>query len=1338
MSTASRARAPQRTVGSILRGLLALGAIVVLLVGIPLALYAVAGNPLPGAVPSGDELLSALTQRDDGSLFIGILTWIAWIGWASFALGLLIEIPSALRGRKAPRLPALRFQQRTASGLVAAAAVLFTVSPVGVVATAGAAEAPTTTQDTGANVRTVDTPDAAPEQSATTTPEATTPAPQPAAQPVAEQAPAPPPTHVVTPGESLWKIAQDELGDGARWTEIAQLNYGVDQPGGYALDESHWIDPGWTLLLPADAASATLPETGTPAAETTHVVESGDTLWEIADDELGDGTRFPELVDASQDTIQPDGRQLTDPDVILPGWTITVPVAGEVTPEPPVVQPPVVQPPEEPPPVVEEPDPEPPPVVEEPPPVVEEPEVEQPEVNEPEVNEPEVNEPEVEQPEVSDPGVDGTQDEGADAGDEAFPVRTAAGVGALLAAGLLAYLAAKRRTQQRRRKPGQRIAMPTGAAAAVEQELRSVNDPMSVETVDLALRSLAAHCAERGVPLPPVRLARLTADQFELYLTEAAELPAPFVATAAGHVWLLPSSARAELDAAEVAQVTAPYPSLVTIGHGPEDGHLLLDLERIGTLALVGSPSQTRAVLAALAVELATSPWADDLQVTLVGACKELASGLDTGRVRYLPTVGSLLDELTTRARQDRSALAEDGVGSLDEARARGVAPAAWTPEIVLLAERLDIEQQDQLADLVEELPRVAVAAVTSGAEAVGEWSIDLDPDDDDLAVLNPVEVNVSPQRLDDNQYRQILELLGVADASETELWSGGSSEPNLADLPIRGDAPPNDEPPSDEPGDDDLPPGRGRPDDDFGPTGGGDFSPVTEAASFDDRLSDEDEEFFRAAAAADALPAQRQREAVEPEYAPHGMTHPEADADAEVEVDAEVHEVPVEAGPEVTSEPGVTVEPSPEAVPVPDTEPEPAIRAEVELSDEDRAALRAAAIGSTPDDVLDDEEAVRALAADADSHHLFHDADTEDELSLFRATAQGEEDAAAAEAVRRDTLRAEVAELEPAVDALDDVDVPAPLPPVPAPPVPAPPMAESPSTPPVPAPPVVAPVAAAPAPVPVSSAQSSAPGPIQPAPVVGDGPLILLLGPIEVEGADGPIEQSKYRQLTEIAAYIALHPGRGHAALDEAIWPGNPVTQNTRNTAISKLRRWFGRNDTGVDYLPRVDAGYRFNEAVSTDWQLWSAWVGDDPRQAPTERLTEALQLVRGQPFAGVNPRRYAWAEHLKQEMIAAIVDAAHELAMRGLSAGDAHVARKAATIGLQVEPGIELLWRDRLKAEHIAGNRSGIEDAVARLTAITDDLGGDMEDATIALIEELLPTPGRRATHTALPSYR
>ena len=58
------------------------------------------------------------------------------------------------------------------------------------------------------------------------------------------------------------------------------------------------------------------------------MVEPGDTLSEIAEQELGEGTRYPEIFEASRATEQPDGAHLEDPDLIRPGWELTIPAKG--------------------------------------------------------------------------------------------------------------------------------------------------------------------------------------------------------------------------------------------------------------------------------------------------------------------------------------------------------------------------------------------------------------------------------------------------------------------------------------------------------------------------------------------------------------------------------------------------------------------------------------------------------------------------------------------------------------------------------------------------------------------------------------------------------------------------------------------------------------------------------------------------------------------------------------------------------------------------------------------------------------------------------------------------
>ena len=312
--------------------------------------------------------------------------------------------------------------------------------------------------------------------------------------------------------------------------------------------------------------------------------------------------------------------------------------------------------------------------------------------------------------------------------DEApWQVATATGVGTILAAGMLAVLARRRRDQQRLRRPGQRIPLPAGDTAAFEQTIRAAADQMSVETVDLALRSLASLCVESGRPLPVVRAARLTAQAFELYLEEPTLLPQPWRNAGDSTVWTLDVSDLQRLAPVDPAVVPAPYPTLVTIGSDDEHGHVFLNLEHLGALGITGDDSATLEILAAVAVELATSVWADDLQVTLVGAFPDLEDTMRTGRIRYLPSVGRIIEDLTQRAHADRAALAAQSVPDLYSARVTGAVPDAWVPEIVLLADQVSDAQRARLTELMDVLPHVALATITGGT-SVGEWALQVRP----------------------------------------------------------------------------------------------------------------------------------------------------------------------------------------------------------------------------------------------------------------------------------------------------------------------------------------------------------------------------------------------------------------------------------------------------------------------------------------------------------------------------------------------------------------------------------------------------------------------------------
>jgi nucleoid-associated protein YgaU len=1069
-----------------LRGLLSLLVLLALLVGVPAALIALRGDPLPDAGLDAGALLDVLTRPDDGSLFLAALTWVAWIGWASFAVSVLVEVPAQLRGLPSPHLPALGLQQRTASALVAGATLLFTVPLTALANPALAAPAPAA---------------AAPASSTTTTPATTDAAPRvknsPADPSAASSASTAAPTYAVLAGDSLWEIAADQLGNGARYLEIAQLNYGAPQPDGLQLTADHWLRPGWTLTLPADATMR--PADTAPAAQV--VVEPGDTLWDIAAQTLGDGSRYGEIAAASTG-LQPDGDRLTHPDLIRPGWQLTVPGATTAPPDQPTQLP--VEPPAEAGPVD-------PPITKQPLPPSTHGTVERGAGATEHTTPADATGTDTADTDAArtDAGASGDVD-----GELADVVRTAGGVRALLAAGLLTLLGARRVRQQRRRRPGQRIAMPPADLAPTELDLRLVENPDALARVDQTLRTLSALLGEAGRSLPPLRLARLNAQQLELYLAEPAILPAPFTGTADPTVWTLDSAAPL-LPTAELANVPAPYPSLVTIGQDLDDAHVLVDLEHLGALAIDGDADRSIAVLAALAAELATSSWADDLQVTLVGCLPTLPAALGTGRVRHATSLEELLPALEHRAADVRNALGSQQFDDLLTARTAAPQPEhprdVWTPEIVLVAGPTDPTTRARLDEVLHHLPRAGVAAVTTDASEQSEWTLHLNTgsDADAVAVLSPINLTLRPQVLTSTDLNQLLGLLAIADQPPT---------------PPAGDAPALD---THEPAVSEL-----------GSHLGSDLEPRTDA---DDSA-------------------------------------------------APIVFLPVPPGPT------------------------PACGTTGTLGEGDNAPPVESSAG------LDTTGS--SAAADAD------------------------------------------------VKAAENLE---------------------------------------------------------------SAPLVQVLGPVEIRHARGPVEPSKRRQLTEIAAFLALHPGADHHGLSDAIWPGARAVENTRNTALSKLRRWLGADDGGDDYVPRVvEDGYRLHPTVRTDWHQWQALLSAGAAQAGTETLAAALDLVRGKPFAGVNPRRYAWAEPDRQEMISAIVDVAHELARRALLDGNAPLARRAAAAGLHADPGAELLWRDALKAEWLAGDLTGLATTADRLSALADELGDDLEPETLELLDELLGRTTRRQVGT------
>jgi LysM domain len=78
----------------------------------------------------------------------------------------------------------------------------------------------------------------------------------------------------------------------------------------------------------------------------TYEVQRRDTLWDIAERHLGDPFRWREIFTLNHGKAQPDGRCLTDPDLIHAGWRLELPDdAGGLAPPAPTASPAPTAPP---------------------------------------------------------------------------------------------------------------------------------------------------------------------------------------------------------------------------------------------------------------------------------------------------------------------------------------------------------------------------------------------------------------------------------------------------------------------------------------------------------------------------------------------------------------------------------------------------------------------------------------------------------------------------------------------------------------------------------------------------------------------------------------------------------------------------------------------------------------------------------------------------------------------------------------------------------------------------------------------------------------------------------
>lgn len=568
----------------LVRGIGALLVLLALVVGAPLALLAWIGNPWP---PGGWAEVQLVTNRT----LYGAIAVVGWLAWAQMTICILVEAASAIRGTTPGRLMIASGGQqllaRTLIGWIAALGI-----GASTVASAPAAEA--------------EAPAVNPQHGTTQ---------------LAHHDFTQGPKVTIDGTTTVWKLAETHLGDGSRWREILDLNRGTTLADGTRFTQAtQAIPPGTTLRLPAaaDRVPASTPQHKERPAGS-YTVKPGDTLWDISDKMLDDPGRYMEIYRASTDLDQPGAAQLTDPDHIEVGWTLTIPGAtGGADHQPHADEPGGGQGEEQ--------------GGHQTPPKHEQPT--QPEA-EPTIPAEAAPQAETEQaPEtVADVDTVGSDDESVLGAPWVLAGLTGGGV--LLAGSLFLGLQQRRRAQFRARRPGRGIAAPTPELAPVEMTINAAGakTAATVELMDNVLRRVASTAHAAGTPMPALAAVELGADRITLHLSSPAELRTPWEGTPDQAHWHCSTDVDLDDLGPTPGYVEAPYPLLVTIGESADGSIWLVNCEELGTLTITGDAARGRDLARHITAQLAVNPWSRAVEVDCIGVAAE-AAGLDE-RIRY-------------------------------------------------------------------------------------------------------------------------------------------------------------------------------------------------------------------------------------------------------------------------------------------------------------------------------------------------------------------------------------------------------------------------------------------------------------------------------------------------------------------------------------------------------------------------------------------------------------------------------------------------------------------------------------------------------------------------------
>jgi nucleoid-associated protein YgaU len=681
-----------------LRGLLATGALLAIVAGLPLVLLAIGANPIPHPMPSIGTITSALSSQDDGTLALGFIKVVAWAAWTFLTLSILLELISRVGGIRVPHMPGLRLPQSAARALVSTAMLAFIAVPMSGQGAPVAAAAPVPVAMAPAVISTTAPADSHTQARSTFTTGHSTPASAAATSTPKAETPLVTVKHTVQRGETLWSIASDHLGAGDKYPEIAELNTEVlgDRPG--------FLKPGWVLNLPVCDQQG-------QSGDHTVTVHRGDTLSGIALKELGDPSRYPEIFQESQATTQPGGAHLSDPNLIDVGWSLTIPADTTQTkssgPEPPRSNP------------------------------VRGRSRSTAETQSTPETHPGAPAPGTTRPAPATPTL-APVDRGQanpSASQHQSPERATAvedtpsapwilegltGAGTVLAGSMLLLLRRRRRAQFRARRPGRTIAVPEPVLAPVEKTLTASGSRSAptVELMDVLLRRLAARQSAARRDMPNMAAVELTVGGIVLHLSQAKDLPAPWQGSEDRMRWSCPTGVDVDEVGPHTPDQPAPYPLLVTIGASDDNDVWLLNCEDLPVITITGDSTFGRDFARYLAAELACNPWSSQVRVDCVGIAAEIAP-MNPQRVRYHDGGADLAAEVLTDAVATIDRVAAVG-HDVTTARAAQLGDETWPSRLLLVdAAGPQTPALAQLLHLVDAHPgRTATCVVVTGDRA--------------------------------------------------------------------------------------------------------------------------------------------------------------------------------------------------------------------------------------------------------------------------------------------------------------------------------------------------------------------------------------------------------------------------------------------------------------------------------------------------------------------------------------------------------------------------------------------------------------------------------------------